>query len=121
MIGKDKMIMDNNEIKNHEITDEEAAAVVGGFTVGDTVYYRETNAKVKIIGANRAPKPRNVIGVPPMLYSNEFEDGTRMAVTAGALSDKDQTCELFSPNRIAGNRCCGNCELHFEDECPYNQ
>ena len=123
MIGKDKMIMDNNEIKNHEITDEEAAAVVGGFTVGDTVYYRETNAKVKIIGANRAPKPGNVvvIGVPPMLYSIEFEDGTRMSVTAGALSDKDQTCELFSPNRIAGNRCCGNCELHFEDECPYNQ
>ena len=33
MIGKDKMIMDNNEIKNHEITDEEAAAVVGGFEV----------------------------------------------------------------------------------------
>ena len=123
MIGKDKMIMDNNEIKNHEITDEEAAAVVGGFTVGDTVYYRETNAKVKIIGANRAPKPGNVvvIGVPPMLYSIEFEDGTRMAVTAGALTDTDQTCELFSPCRIAGNRCCGNCELHFEDECPYNR
>lgn len=113
----------NHEIKNHEITDEEAAAVVAGFAVGDTVYYRETNAKVKIIGANRAPKPGNVvvIGVPPMLYSIEFEDGTRMAVTAGALSDKDQTCELFSPNRIAGNRCCGNCELHFEDECPYNR
>ena len=123
MNGKDKMIMDNNEIKNHEITDEEAAAVVGGFTVGDTVYYRDTNAKVKIIGASRAPKPRNVIviGVPQMLYSIEFEDGTRMEVTAGALSDKDQTCELFSPNRIAGNRCCGNCELHFEDECPYNR
>ena len=115
--------MDNNEIKNHEITDEEAAAVVGGFEVGDTVYYRETNAKVKIIGANRAPKPGNVvvIGVPPMLYSIEFEDGTRMAVTAGALSDKDQTCELFSPCRIAGSRRCANCELHFEDECPYNQ
>ena len=115
--------MDNNEIKNHEITDEEAAAVVGGFTVGDTVYYRETNAKVKIIGANRAPKPGNVIviGVPRMLYSIEFEDGTQMTVYDDALSDKDQTCELFSPNRIAGSRCCGNCELHFEDECPYNR
>ena len=121
MNGKDKMIMDNNEIKNHEITDEEAAAVVGGFTVGDTVYYRETNAKVKIIGANRAPKPRNVIGVPPMLYSIEFEDGTRMEVYEGALTDTDQTCELFSPCRIAGNRCCDNCELHYEDECPHNQ
>ena len=121
MIGKDKMIMDNNEIKNHEITDEEAAAVVGGFEVGDTVYYRETNAKVKIIGANRAPKPRNVIGVPPMLYSIEFEDGTRMAVYEGALTDTDQTCELFSPCRIAGSRRCDNCELHYEDECPHNQ
>lgn len=123
MIGKDTMIMDNNEIKNHEITDEEAAAVVAGFAVGDTVYYRETNAKVKIIGANRAPKPGNVvvIGVPPMLYSIEFEDGTRMSVYENALSEKDQTCELFSPCRIAGSRCCGNCELHFEDECPYNR
>ena len=120
---KDKMIMDNNEIKNHEITDEEAAAVVGGFTVGDTVYYRETNAKVKIIGANRAPKPGNVvvIGVPPMLYSIEFEDGTRMEVYEGALTDTDQTCELFSPCRIAGSRRCDNCELHYEDECPHNQ
>ena len=123
MIGKDKMIMDNNEIKNHEITDEEAAAVVGGFEVGDTVYYRETNAKVKIIGAGRAPKPGNVvvIGVPPMLYSIEFEDGTRMEVTAGALTDTDQTCELFTPCRIAGNRCCDNCELRDESECPHNQ
>ena len=123
MIGKDKMIMDNNEIKNHEITDEEAAAVVGGFEVGDTVYYRETNAKVKIIGANRAPKPGNVvvIGVPPMLYSIEFEDGTRMEVYEGALTDTDQTCELFSPNRIAGNRCCSNCELYDESVCPHNQ
>ena len=115
--------MDNNEIKNHEITDEEAAAVVGGFEVGDTVYYRETNAKVKIIGANRAPKPGNVvvIGVPPMLYSIEFEDGTRMSVYENALSEKDQTCELFSPCRIAGSRRCANCELHYEDECPHNQ
>ena len=115
--------MDNNEIKNHEITDEEAAAVVGGFEVGDTVYYRETNAKVKIIGANRAPKPGNVvvIGVPPMLYSIEFEDGTRIEVYEGALSDKDQTCELFTPYRIAGSRRCANCELHYEDECPHNQ
>ena len=121
MNGKDKMIMDNNKIKNHEITDEEAAAVVGGFEVGDTVYYRETNAKVKIIGANRAPKPRNVIGVPPMLYSIEFEDGTRMAVTAGALTDTDQTCELFSPCRIAGSRRCDNCELREESVCPHNQ
>ena len=123
MIGKDTMIMDNNEIKNHEITDEEAAAVVGGFEVGDTVYYRETNAKVKIIGANRATKPGNVvvIGVPPMLYSIEFEDGTRMEVYEGALSDKDQTCELFTPCRIAGSRRCANCELHYEDECPHNQ
>ena len=123
MIGKDTMIMDNNEIKNHEITDEEAAAVVAGFAVGDTVYYRETNAKVKIIGANRAPKPGNVvvIGVPPMLYSIEFEDGTRMSVYENALSEKDQTCELFSPCRIAGSRRCANCELHYEDECPHNQ
>ena len=123
MIGKDTMIMDNNEIKNHEITDEEAAAVVAGFAVGDTVYYRETNAKVKIIGANRAPKPGNVvvIGVPPMLYSIEFEDGTRMSVYENALSEKDQTCELFSPCRIAGSRRCDNCELHYEDECPHNQ
>ena len=123
MIGKDKMIMDNNERKNHEITDEEAAAVVGGFEVGDTVYYRETNAKVKIIGANRAPKPGNVvvIGVPPMLYSIEFEDGTRMAVTAGALTDTDQTCELFSPCRIAASRRCHNCQSHHDDECPPNQ
>ena len=115
--------MDNNEIKNHEITDEEAAAVVGGFAVGDTVYYRETNAKVKIIGANRAPKPGNVvvIGVPPMLYSIEFEDGTRMSVYENALSEKDQTCELFSPCRIAGSRRCDNCELRYEDECPNNQ
>ena len=120
---KDKMIMDNNEIKNHEITDEEAAAVVAGFAVGDTVYYRETNAKVKIIGANRAPKPGNVvvIGVPPMLYSIEFEDGTRMSVYENALSEKDQTCELFSPNRIAGKHCCSNCELRDESECPHNQ
>ena len=123
MIGKDTMIMDNNEIKNHEITDEEAAAVVAGFAVGDTVYYRDTNAKVKIIGAGRAPKPGNVvvIGVPPMLYSIEFEDGTRMEVYEGALSDKDQTCELFTPCRIAGSRRCANCELHYEDECPHNQ
>ena len=123
MIGKDKMIMDNNEIKNHEITDEEAAAVVGGFEVGDTVYYQETNAKVKIIGANRAPKLGNVIviGVPPMLYSIEFEDGTRMAVYEDALTDTDQTCELFTPCRIAGSRRCDNCELHYEDECPHNQ
>ena len=49
---KDKMIMDNNEIKNHEITDEEAAAVVGGFTVGDTVYYRETKSSVQIVPQN---------------------------------------------------------------------
>ena len=74
MIGKDTMIMDNNEIKNHEITDEEAAAVVGGFEVGDTVYYRETNAKVKIIGANRAPKPGNVV-VP----RHTFADGAQGA------------------------------------------
>ena len=113
----------NHEIKNHEITDEEAAAVVAGFAVGDTVYYRETNAKVKIIGANRAPKPGNVvvIGVPPMLYSIEFEDGTRREVTANALTDTDQTCELFTPCRIAGSRRCANCELHYEDECPHNQ
>ena len=121
MIGKDKMIMDNNEIKNHEITDEEAAAVVAGFAVGDTAYYSKTNAKVKIIAADRAERPWNAIGTPPMLYSIEFEDGTRMAVTAGALTDTDQTCELFSPCRIAGSRRCDNCELRYEDECPNNQ
>lgn len=121
MNGKDKMIMDNQEKKNHEITDEEAAAVVAGFAVGDTAYYNKTNAKVKIIGADRAEKSRNAIGTPPMLYWIEFEDGTKMTVYEGALSEKDETCELFSPNRIAGNRCCGNCELHFEDECPYNR
>lgn len=121
MIGKDKVIMDNNEIKNHEITDEEAAAVVGGFTVGDTAYYSKTNAKVKIIGTDRAPKPGNVIGVPRMLYWIEFEDGTQMTVYEDALSDKDQTCELFNPCRIAGSRRCDNCELHYEDECPYNR
>ena len=121
MIGKDKMIMDNNEIKNHEITDEEAAAVVAGFAVGDTAYYNITNAKVKIIGADRAERPRNAIGTPPMLYWIEFEDGTQMTVYEGALSDTDQTCELFSPCRIAGNRYCDNCELRDESECPHNQ
>lgn len=113
--------MDNNKTKNYEITDEEAAAVVGGFAVGDTVYYSATNAKVKIIGANRAERSRNAIGTPPMLYWIEFEDGTRMTVYEGALSDKDQTCELFSPSRIAGNRCCDNCEFYYESVCPHNQ
>lgn len=115
------MIMDNNEIKKHEITDEEAAAVVAGFAVGDTAYYNKTNAKVKIIGADRAERPQNAIGTPPMLYWIEFEDGSRMTVNEGALSEKDQTCDLFSPNRIAGNRCCDNCELYWESECPRNQ
>ena len=94
---------------------------MGGFTVGDTAYYNETNAKVKIIGANRAERSRNVIGVPPMIYWIEFEDGTKMTVYENALSDKDQTCELFSPNRIAGNRCCDNCEFYDESVCPHNQ
>ena len=113
--------MDNQEKKNYEITDEEAAAVVAGFAVGDTAYYNITNAKVKIIGADRAERPRNAIGTPPMLYWIEFEDGSRMTVNEGALSDTDQTCELFSPCRIAGSRRCANCELHYEDECPHNQ
>ena len=118
---KEKMIMDNQEKKNYEITDEEAAAVVGGFTVGDTAYYNKTNAKVKIIGADRAERPWNAIGTPPMLYWIEFEDGTQMTVYEDALSDKDQTCELFTPCRIAGSRRCDNCELRYEDECPHNQ
>lgn len=108
-------------MKNHEITDEEAAAVVAGFAVGDTAYYNKTNAKVKIIGADRAERPWNAIGTPPMLYWIEFEDGTQMTVYEDALSDKDQTCELFSPYRIAGSRRCDNCELHYEDECPHNR
>ena len=111
--------MDHKETKNYEITDEEAAAVVGGFAVGDTAYYRQTNAKVRIIGADRAQKPGNVIGIPPMLYWIEFEDGTRMTVYEDALSAKDQTCGLFRPYRLAGNRCCTNCELYWEDECPH--
>ncbi|MGN1136925.1 MAG: hypothetical protein ACI4SF_11970 [Oscillospiraceae bacterium] len=110
--------MDNKETKNHEITDEEAAAAVGGFAVGDIAYYNQNNAKVKIIGANRAEKPINTIGIPPMLYWIEFEDGTKMTVYEDALSEQDQTCELFSPSRIAGNRCCDNCELYWESECP---
>lgn len=94
---------------------------MAGFAVGDTAYYNKTNAKVKIIGANRAEKTWNAIGTPPMLYWIEFEDGTQMMVYEGALSDTDQTCELFSPCRIAGNRCCSNCELRDESEFPHNQ
>lgn len=115
------IIMDNNEIKKHEITDEEAASVVAGFAVGDTAYYNKTNAKVKVIGADRAERPRNAIGTPPMRYWIEFEDGSKMTVYEDALSEKDETCELFSPNRIAGKRCCGNCEFYDESVCPHNQ
>ncbi|MGN0619862.1 MAG: hypothetical protein ACI4J7_12650 [Ruminiclostridium sp.] len=110
--------MDNKEQKKYEITDEEAAEVVAGFAVGDTAYYSKTNTKVKIIDANRAEKPMNTIGIPPMVYWIEFEDGTKMTVNEDALSEQDQTCELFSPSRIAGNRCCNNCELYWESECP---